>query len=263
MVEIGENGPAQGEGDAHRGRVCKVGAGSKRLGPAWALAVALICILLHPGPAGANEPSSPSGLQEDANHVEEVQGTSTKDPSAAAASTPHDGTIGSTDETELDVRPAQRQRQVERNLESVRRNIWWNRPRVINNLKLDEEQRRILDGLLENYLRTVLQAEIDTEASLAFHQALAAGELGSARGHLETIGAEAQERGMAEGEMMLQVLDRLSPEQLEILRQRHGLLLQRSWVKWVSSSRGRTGGQPGSHGARGGSGSGQSSAGGG
>lgn len=266
MVAIWKNASVQRQGSGLREGGWKDGAGTKWLSLVWALSVALMCISWPARAAQTAEPPGPNGLVEGASSLEEGVGTSTETHSethSEASESTGDVNLDPADETELAARRAQQQRQVERNLESVRRNIWWNRQRVINSLKLEDEQRRTLDGLLEDYLRTVLQAEPNTEASLAFHQALAGGELESARGHLETIGAEARERGMAEGEMMLQVLSQLSPEQLETLRQRHGLLLQRSWVKWVSSSRGRTGGRPGGHGARAGSGSGRGSGGGG
>lgn len=126
--------------------------------------------------------------------------------------------------------------QVERAIDSARRNIWWHRSRVIANLELGDAQRDEMDAILEAYLQLVLTEKDQPLPTQSFRRGLEEGDWAAARRGLDEVGEEARKRGMREGEMMLDVLGRLTTEQFELLRGRHGRLLNRRWLLLVPGS---------------------------
>lgn len=241
---------------------------SKRDPRCWTeLGFALLGAVLVAGVIQAAEPAAQPALQE-VEGAQEAQGgpEDLKAPHSIEAldADQIDGDTAAVPSSGIspELREERRRRQVERNLASVHRNIWWNRPRVIGSLELDERQRRSMDRILDGYLRSVLSEPESTSAS-AFRRALADGDLEAAQRHLDAVGEQSRQQGMAEGEMMLRVLDQLTETQRAALRRQHGPLLLRSWVKLVSNSRGRAAAHRRGGAAQNGSGGGSSPGGGG
>lgn len=129
----------------------------------------------------------------------------------------------------------------QRSIEGARRNMWWNRPRMIASLELAAEQRQAMDGILRAYLEHVLGAKDRPKPPNHFRRGLLDGDFAAARRGLETIGERARIEGMREGEMMLEILGLLSPEQMDTLLGRHRRLLNRSWLLLVPGQGGGRG----------------------
>ena len=138
--------------------------------------------------------------------------------------------------------PPERQRTVQRAIEGARSHIWWNKPRLIESLALRETQRQAMDRALQAFLAETLTYKDRPLPTNPFRRGLIDGDFTKAKQGLEELGERAKVRGMKEGEMMLRVLEQLTPEQLETFRTRHRRLLSRSWVMVVSSPGPRGGG---------------------
>lgn len=134
----------------------------------------------------------------------------------------------------------ERQKAVLRAVEGARRNIWWNKPRIIESLALGQAQRQSMDRHLEVFLVETLTDKDQPMPPNHFRLGLLEGDFDVAREGLEELGDRAKQRSMREGEMMLQVLECLSDEQLLTFRSRHRRLLNRSWVLLVAGQ-GRSG----------------------
>lgn len=136
--------------------------------------------------------------------------------------------------------PPERQRTVLRAIEGARSNIWWNKPRIVESLALQETQRQVMDRHLEVFLLETLTFKDQPLPPNHFRLGLLDGDFAAARVGLAEQGERAKQRSMREGEMMLRVLEGLSEEQWKLFRTRHRRLLNRSWVLLISGQ-GRAG----------------------
>lgn len=124
-----------------------------------------------------------------------------------------------------------------RHVELIRQ-MWWNRPAVVEALALDAGQRRSMDARFADYLaaRRDRRAGADDDGP-GFRGALRAGDLDAARAWIERRGATAAAAATADARVMLDVLELLRPEQLERLRDELPQILDKPWFVALKGGR--------------------------
>lgn len=126
--------------------------------------------------------------------------------------------------------------------------IWWNQPRMIGALALDEAQRKKMDELLRGSVeeRRRLRRRLG-QAQRAFAEAAVAGDRLAAGKALEETTRATADLQRFEGSLKLAVLAHLRPEQRQQLADDFPALLHRPWIRTRVVRRGfdRRGGGPG------------------
>jgi Spy/CpxP family protein refolding chaperone len=105
--------------------------------------------------------------------------------------------------------------------------IWWNNPTIVEELSLAEEQRKKMDGYLDEYRRT----EPGEDRRLSFNEALHDGNWGKARSELKQLSDQAAASIRARGELKINVLSTLSDAQRKTLVERYRRLINQPWLR--------------------------------
>ncbi len=105
--------------------------------------------------------------------------------------------------------------------------VWWNNPTIVEELSLAEEQRKKMDGYLDEYRRT----EPGEDRRLSFNEALHDGNWGKARSELKQLSDQAAASIRARGEFKINVLSTLSDAQRKTLVERYRPLINQPWPR--------------------------------
>lgn len=122
-------------------------------------------------------------------------------------------------------------------------NGWWNEPAIIEKLTLSEEQRKKMDGSLEEFRKTLREIE-GVAARDAFTDALTAGDWKKARAKLDELSKEASQPLLAHGRLKIDVLSTLSKEQLAKLVESYPRLIGQPWIRMPRRGGGGGGARP-------------------
>jgi hypothetical protein len=114
-------------------------------------------------------------------------------------------------------------------VERVRRH-WWNDPALVKDLSLSAEQRAAADALYEAHDAKLRSGGGRGAAQAAFTAALERGDWDAAQKQLDQQAAEAGEPLRAAGELKIEVLRQLSPEQRAGLAARYPRILSTPWA---------------------------------
>ncbi len=105
--------------------------------------------------------------------------------------------------------------------------VWWNRPTIVEELSLAEEQRKKMDGYLDEYRRT----EPGEDRRPSFNQALRDGNWAKARSELKQLSDQVAVSIRARGELKIKVLSALSEAQQKTLVERYRRLINQPWQR--------------------------------
>ncbi len=105
--------------------------------------------------------------------------------------------------------------------------VWWNRPPIVEELSLAEEQRKKMDGYLDEYRRT----EPGEDRRPSFNEALRDGNWAKARSELKQLSDQAAVSIRARGELKINVLSALSDAQQKTLVERYHSLINQPWQR--------------------------------
>ena len=105
--------------------------------------------------------------------------------------------------------------------------VWWNNPPIVEELSLAEEQRKKMDGYLDEYRRT----EPGEDRRPAFNEALRDGNWAKARSELKQLSDQAAVSIRARGELKINVLSALSDAQQKTLVERYRRLINQPWLR--------------------------------
>lgn len=122
----------------------------------------------------------------------------------------------------------------------VEPNIWWNHPKLIRALALDEAQRAAMDAHLQAAIPALrTQQREATQTRKAWQEALVEGRWEAAREVMAAAGQQSAHALQAQGRLKLAVLQELQPQQRRDLQQRFPGLLARAWLRFGGGQRGR------------------------
>lgn len=109
--------------------------------------------------------------------------------------------------------------------------IWWNQPRYITALGLEEGQRQRMDSLLEHHRegRAELMTDLQ-ETRRMVGDAAAAGDFEKADAQREKLAEVAAELSRLETGLMVSVLELMSAEQRALLAEKFSGVLRRPWL---------------------------------
>ncbi len=105
--------------------------------------------------------------------------------------------------------------------------VWWNNPTIVEELSLAEEQRKKMDGYLDEYRRT----EPEEDRRLSFNEALRDGNWGKARSELKQLSDQIAASIRARGELKIDVFSALSDTQQKTLVERYRPLISQPWQR--------------------------------
>lgn len=110
--------------------------------------------------------------------------------------------------------------------------MWWNQPRFADGLGLTAEQRGDLDRLLEQHLAQRREAvETYQERRLELARAVSAGDWAEAREAGGRAAEAAAGLSRAETDLVVAVMQRLTPAQREEVAEEFPILLRRPWLR--------------------------------
>ena len=105
--------------------------------------------------------------------------------------------------------------------------VWWNSQAIVDELSLAEEQRKKMDGYLDEYRRTVP----GEDRRPSFNEALRDGNWAKARSELKQLSDQIAASIRARGELKIDVFSALSDTQQKTLVERYRPLISQPWQR--------------------------------